>query len=100
MFALARDGKESEAHAQIRLSLQARQAALSTAVARLLVENNESEQDALDNVRSLSQALHPALLDEAGLEGTLDWYFQTVERQTGLVIAYEKSGPPFPVDGG
>jgi signal transduction histidine kinase len=215
MFALARDGKESEAHAQIRLSLQARQAALSTAVARLLVENNESEQqavqqidgiyarvqqqvywfltgalvtivltslylirsnrrlfarlaalseqrselaqkliatqestlrhisrelhdefgqlmtaigsmlaragnhtpegsplraelravsviaqDALDNVRSLSQALHPALLDEAGLEGTLDWYLPTVERQTGLIITYEKSGTPFPVDGG
>lgn len=215
MFALARDGKEGEAHAQIRVSLQARQAALSTAVARLLVENNESEQqavqriegiydrvqrqvywfltgalvtivltslylirsnrrvfarlaalseqrselaqtliatqestlrhisrelhdefgqlmtamgsmlaraanhtpegsplraelrevsviaqDALDNVRSLSQALHPALLDEAGLEGTLDWYLQTLERQTGLVIAYEKSGAPFPVDGG
>jgi signal transduction histidine kinase len=214
MFVLARDGKESDARAQIRLSLQARQAALSAAVARLLVENNESEQqavqriagiydsvqrqvywfltaalvaivltslylirsnrrlfaqlaalseqrselaqtliatqestlrhisrelhdqfgqlltamgsmltragnqtaensplraelrevseiaqDALDNVRSLSQALHPALLDEAGLEGTLDWYLRTVERQTGLVIAYEKSGTPFPVDG-
>ena len=31
---------------QIRLSLQARQAALSTAVARLLVQNNESEEQA------------------------------------------------------
>jgi signal transduction histidine kinase len=214
MFALARDGKESDARAQIRFSLQARQAALNAAVARLLVENNESEQqavqriagiydsvqrqvywfltaalvaivltslslirsnrrlfaqlaalseqrselaqkliatqestlrhisrelhdqfgqlltamgsmltragnhtaegsplraelrevseiaqDALNNVRSLSQALHPALLDEAGLEGTLDWYLRTVERQTGLVIAYHKSGMPFPVDG-
>jgi signal transduction histidine kinase len=213
MFALAREGKESDARAQIRLSLQARQAALSAAVARLLVENNESEQqavqriagiydsvqrqvywfltaalvailltslylirsnrrlfaqlaalserrselaqkliatqestlrhisrelhdqfgqlltamgsmltragkhtadgslraelgevseiaqDALDNVRSLSQALHPALLEEAGLEGTLDWYLGTMERQTGLVIAYQKSGTPFPVDG-
>ena len=38
------DGQEDEARAQIRLSLQARQAALSTAVARLLVENNESEE--------------------------------------------------------
>ena len=44
MFALARDGQEDEARDQIRLSLQARQAALSTAVARLLVENNESEE--------------------------------------------------------
>jgi signal transduction histidine kinase len=214
MFALARDGNEGEARAQIRLSLQARQAALSTAVARLLVENNESEQQAgqriaaiydrvqrqvywflaaalaaivltsvylirsnrrlfsrlaavseqrselaqkliaiqestlrhisrelhdefgqiltaigsmlararnhapedsplrselrdvseiaqgaLDNVRSLSQALHPALLDQSGLEGTVDWYVRTLERQTGASIAYQKSGAPFPVEG-
>src|SRR2546427_9072535 len=45
-FALARNGKEDEARAQTRLSLQARQAALSTAVARLLVQNNESEEQA------------------------------------------------------
>ena len=45
-FALAQDGKDAEARAQIRLSLQARQAALSTAVARLLVQNNESEEQA------------------------------------------------------
>lgn len=44
MFAMVRDGREDEARAQIRLSLLARQAALSTAVARLLVENNESEE--------------------------------------------------------
>jgi signal transduction histidine kinase len=211
-FALAAQGREKEARAQIRLSLQARQAALSTAVARLLVENNESEQQAasrigeihdrvqrqvylflaatliailltgiyliyanrrlfahlaalseqrselaqklistqestlrnvsrelhdefgqvltaigsmlaragkhapdsqvrselrevseiaqstLENVRTLSQALHPVILDEAGLESTIDWYLPTVERQTGITIAYEKSGPPFPVE--
>src|SRR5277367_327100 len=45
-FALARDGNENDARAQIRLSLQARQAALSTSVARLLVQNNESEEQA------------------------------------------------------
>ena len=43
MFALANIGKEAEASEQIRFSLQARQAALSTAVSRLLVENNEGE---------------------------------------------------------
>ena len=37
-------GQEEEARARIRLSLQARQEALSNAVARLLVQNNESEQ--------------------------------------------------------
>jgi hypothetical protein len=44
IFALARGGHEADARAQIRLSLQARQAALGTAVARLLVDNNASEE--------------------------------------------------------
>ncbi len=213
MFALAQDGKESEAREQIRLSLQARQQALSTAVSRLLVENNEGEQQAaariaqiydgvqrqlyiflaatliailltslylirsnrqifarlaelseqrsdlaqklistqesalrhisrelhdefgqvltaigsmlgrvgkhtpegsplredlkevqeiaqstLNNIRTLSQALHPVLLEEAGLESTLDWYIPTAGRQTGLALHYEKTGQPFPVE--
>jgi signal transduction histidine kinase len=208
IFALAKDGKEQEARDEIRLSLQARQAALSTAVARLLVENNAAEeqtaarvqgiysqvqrqqlwfvgatlttillmslylirsnrrlfaelaslsdqrrefarqlietrestlheisrelhdefgqiltaiglmigragrhvpesspletelheireiaQTALDNVRGLSQTLHPSILEEAGLEGTIEWYLPTVERQTGLAVSYERSGP-------
>src|ERR1700693_406128 len=213
MFLLARTGKEAEARDQIRLSLQARQAALSTAVSRLLVENNEAEQQAaaqianiydgvqrqlyifltaaliaialtslylirsnrqifarlaalsaqrsdlaqkliatqestlrhisrelhdefgqvltaigsllsrvekqvpqgaplrqdlqevreiaqstLNNIRTLSQALHPVLLDEQGLESALDWYIPTVERQTEIRVHYEKSGRPFSVD--
>jgi signal transduction histidine kinase len=40
------------------------------------------------------------MLDEAGLESTIDWYIPVVERQTGIEISYEKSGTPFPVDGG
>jgi signal transduction histidine kinase len=214
IFALARDGKEKEAREQIQLSLQERQAALSTAVARLLVQNSENEEQAgqrivriydrvqrqvyvflaatllaillnglslirwnrrlftrlaevserrselaqkliamqestlryisrelhdefgqiltavgsmlrragthapegsslradlqevlqivqttLESVRSLSQALHPVMLDEAGLESTLDWYIPTIERQTGIAISYEKQGEAFPVDG-
>src|SRR5438876_5911997 len=46
MFALAESGKEAQAREQIRLTLQAREQALSTAVSRLLVENNEGEQQA------------------------------------------------------
>ncbi len=214
VFALAGSGHGKEARAQIQLSLQARQAALSTAVARLLVQNSENEelaarriveiydrvqrqvyvflvatlaailltgfsmirwnrqlfarmaelserrselaqkliatqestlryisrelhdefgqiltamgsmlgragahapegsslradlqevrqiaQDTLDRVRSLSQVLHPIMLDEAGLETTLDWYIPTVERQTGIAISYEKTGTPFDVNG-
>jgi len=41
----------------------------------------------LNNIRSLSQALHPVLLEEVGLESTLDWYIPTVERQMGLSLA-------------
>ena len=199
IFELARTGNESEARAQIRLSLQERQAALSTAVARLLVQNNAAEeqtaqqvqdiygrvqrqvywflaatlaaivatslyliqsnrrlfarlaslsderrelaqmliatrestlreisrelhdefgqiltaigsmlgragkhapegselradlreigevaQTALDNVRGLSQTLHPSILEELGLESTVDWYLSTVEKQLGI----------------
>ena len=50
-------------------------------------------------VRSLSQALHPVMLDEVGLEATLDSYIPTVERQTGIAISYEKQGAPFAIDG-
>jgi signal transduction histidine kinase len=213
MFALAQNGKDAEAREQIRLSLQARQQALSTAVSRLLVENNEGEEQAasriaqiydgvqrqlyiflaatliaivltslylirsnrqifarlaelseqrsdlaqklistqestlrhisrelhdefgqvltaigsmlsragkqaeegsplredlqevqeiaqstLNNIRTLSQALHPVLLEEAGLESTLDWYIPTVGRQTGMTLHYEKTGQSFPVE--
>jgi signal transduction histidine kinase len=53
IFALAASGHETEARAQIRISLQARQAALGTAVARLLVENNESEQNTASRVQGI-----------------------------------------------
>jgi signal transduction histidine kinase len=213
-FALAHDPNQTEARTQIRISLRARQEALSTAVSRLLVQNNESEEQAaiqigqiydrvqrqvylfltatliailltslylirsnrrlfaqlatlseqrselaqklistqestlrhisrelhdefgqiltavgamltragkhapegsplraelrevceitqntLDKVRSLSQALHPVMLEETGLESTLDWYLPVVERQAGIHVSYEKSGVAFPVDG-
>jgi two-component system sensor histidine kinase UhpB len=64
-----------------------------------LHEVREVTQNTLDKVRSLSQALHPVMLDELGLESTLDWYLPTVERQAGIRISYEKSGAPFTVDG-
>jgi signal transduction histidine kinase len=207
MFALAMAGQDEEARAQIRLSLQARQAALSAAVARLLISNNESEaqtaqqvqdiygqvqrqaygflaatlavivmtslylirsnrrlfarlatlsderrdlaqtlistrestlreisrelhdelgqiltaigsmvgragahlpessevraelreigevaQTALDSVRGLSQTLHPSILEELGLDSTIDWYLSTVQSQLGLAVALEVEG--------
>ncbi|MEP6539964.1 MAG: sensor histidine kinase, partial [Bryobacteraceae bacterium] len=53
IFALAKEGREDEARAQIRLSLQARQAALSTAVNRLLIRNNDSEEVAASRTRDI-----------------------------------------------
>jgi signal transduction histidine kinase len=64
-----------------------------------LLEVREIAQSALDKVRSLSQALHPVMLDEAGLEHTIEWYLPVVERQTGITITYGKTGVPFPVSG-
>jgi signal transduction histidine kinase len=53
IFDLARSGQEAEARAQIQLSLQARQSALSTAVARLLVQNNEAEEQTARQVQEI-----------------------------------------------
>ena len=62
-----------------------------------LQEACEITQETLDRVRSLSQALHPVMLDEAGLLPTIDWYLPTMERQSGIAISYEKAGEPFEV---
>ena len=69
MFAVARDGREDEARDQIRSTLQPRQASLSTAVARLLVENNEYEEQTARQVQTIyAQIQRQALLF---LTGTL-----------------------------
>jgi signal transduction histidine kinase len=56
-----------------------------------LREIAEVAQEALDNVRGLSQSLHPSILEELGLGSTVDWYISTVERQLGLTVHYERS---------
>jgi len=53
IFALAQSGQEAEARTLIRLSLQARQEAIGAAVARLLVQNNEAEQQAGAAIRAV-----------------------------------------------
>jgi signal transduction histidine kinase len=49
-------------------------------------------QDALDKTRSLTQTLHPSILDDGGLEEAIDWYLSVFEKQTGIHVALEKSG--------
>ncbi len=53
-------------------------------------ETRQVVQDALENVRQLSQRLHPNVLDDYGLEGAIEWYVDQVRNQSGLSIAYEK----------
>jgi len=67
-------------------------------IRRELLEIGEIVQSALDNVRSLSQALHPVILDETCLESALDWYLAKVERQTGITISYQTSGLRFSLE--
>ncbi len=57
-----------------------------------LLEVREIVQTTLEKVRSLSHALHPVVLDEAGLESALDAYLPTFEKQTGIEVGYEKTG--------
>lgn len=53
IFELAGSNQDVEARAQVQISLQARQSALTTAVARLLVQNNENEQQMAARTRAL-----------------------------------------------
>ena len=81
------------------LSRSERLAPEGSALRTDLHEVRDITQITLNNVRSLSQALHPVMLEESGLETTVDWYIATVQKQTGIDIHYEKTGAPYPVDG-
>lgn len=70
-----------------------------TEVRTELREVHEIVQATLDKVRSLSQALHPVMLDEVGLESALDTYIPVFEKRTGIAITFEKSGISRPVHG-
>jgi signal transduction histidine kinase len=57
-----------------------------------LQEVREATQAALENVRNLSQSLHPTILDDYGLEKALEWLCRRLEKQTGIEIRYERRG--------
>ena len=61
-------------------------------------EVREIVQSTLDKIRALSQALHPVVLDDAGLEGALSLYLPGFEKQTGVVVHYKKDGESRAVD--
>jgi signal transduction histidine kinase len=55
-----------------------------------LREVREVAQTTLEKTRSLSQLMHPSILDEGGLEKAIDWYLPVFEKQTGIRVRYEK----------
>jgi signal transduction histidine kinase len=59
-----------------------------------LREIQEIVQATLENVRTLSQALHPVALEEAGFESALDHWLPRFEKQTGIAVHCSKEGPP------
>ena len=75
-----------------------RQAPETSPLGTDLREIGEIAQTALDNVRGLSQTLHPSILDELGLESAIEWYLSTAEKQLGIRATYLREGPSVTVD--
>jgi signal transduction histidine kinase len=65
-----------------------------------LREIQEVAQATLEKVRSLSHALHPVVLDDAGFEGAVEAYLPSFEKQTGISVQYEKHGTARELDRG
>jgi signal transduction histidine kinase len=62
-----------------------------------LAEIRTIAQEALEKTRSFSQALHPTILDDYGLERAIERHIQTFEKQTGIATAFDRDGS-VPVD--
>ena len=59
-------------------------------------------EDTLQSVRDESQIFRPAILDDFGLQQTLEWFAEQFSRQTGVQVHYERKacGRTFPSRGG
>jgi signal transduction histidine kinase len=60
-----------------------------------LREVHQVVQATLDKVRTLSQALHPVVLEEAGFETAMDAYIPVFERRTGIAVHCSRTGGPW-----
>lgn len=58
-------------------------------------EVREIAQQTLERARTLSQMLHPPVLDDYGLEQSVEWYLRQFEKQTDLSVHYSKTGGGF-----
>jgi PAS domain S-box-containing protein len=56
----------------------------------------EQTDRALSKVRNLSYLLHPPLLDESGLLPALHWYFEGLQKRSGLQITFDYKPASFP----
>jgi len=61
-------------------------------LATQLHEVRQIVQDTLDNIRRLSQVLHPVILEEVGLESAIEWYLPQFQKQTAVKVRYERTG--------
>ncbi len=64
-----------------------------------LTEVREITHNTLEKMRSLSQMLHPAVLDDYGLAKGIEWYTEVFQRQTGIETVAHVSGDPVRVTG-
>jgi signal transduction histidine kinase len=75
------------------LTRAARQPDVPATFRESMQEVREITQSTLEKTRSLYQSLHPAILDDGGLEQAFAWYLPVFERQTGIKVKYQKTGP-------
>lgn len=64
-----------------------------------LSEVREITQHTLEKMRSLSQMLHPAVLDDYGLAKAVEWYTEVFQRQTGIQATAMIGGEPVRITG-
>ncbi len=64
-----------------------------------LSEVRQITHNTLEKMRSLSQILHPAVLDDYGLAKGLEWYADVFQRQTGIQTAAIVTGAPVRITG-
>ncbi len=64
-----------------------------------LSEVRQITHGTLEKIRSLSQMLHPAVIDDYGLAKAVEWYVEVFERQTGIATVAKITGQPVQIDG-
>jgi signal transduction histidine kinase len=64
-----------------------------------LSEVREVTHQTLEKMRSLSQMLHPAVLDDYGLAKGIEWYTGVFQRQTGIQTTVIIEGEPIRITG-